>query len=338
MTCKFQPCYAIEFNKISRPPLLKIPEGANITMYDYTENRTVPFTFKTPAALDVDPPPIRLHNPEADEPVRGSLSDAAPRKAMEKARKALKFQNYEPQRAFPVLPKLHSLSSLDDARRCQRLGTPSASFLSLELSGIAFDKSTAKGLAAALGAMPQLEYLVIQRCGLKKVMWAHAKLRYIDYRENALGADIIKPLNQSPLCEVLLVAGSTWHATKTACHFSLRHRSVQQRQKVQCCCHLCTAAPRQVGQRGCRCAAAPQSVLESGHQLPTQESRGGALGFACLRVRRRARAQRVEAGSAHVAACARRGYGRAGLCVPRAAQRQQVWSNFTSARCSACAT
>ena len=144
----------MEFAAVHRKPPMKIPEGAGFTAYDYSENRSTPFAFRDAASnvlgLQADPPDIDVANPEAEEPLRGSLSLTAPVKALAKARKKLTWERYEPTRPFPRLGKLRELRELDDAKRVQTLkpsaGTQPDAVRSLELVGIQFDKSVLKAL------------------------------------------------------------------------------------------------------------------------------------------------------------------------------------------------
>ena len=197
---------------------MKIPEGTGFTAYDYADNRTTPFAFRDAAGnvlgLEQSPPEIDASNPEAEEPLKGSVPSSAPLKALEKARKKVQYEQYEPQRPFPRLKPLASVRELDDAKRTQSL-KPQADgdsdrIRSLELPGVKLDKGALKALTSRLGELRHLTHLTLRGCGIKKVTWSHRSLRYIDYSENAIGStsDVILQLAKSPLVEQLLMAGN----------------------------------------------------------------------------------------------------------------------------------
>ena len=91
--CVVAPCFKLEFAEVYRPPAMKIPAGGGFTAYDYSENRSTPFSFKE-STLALEPPPIAISNVEAEEPLRGSLPPSAPLKALDKARKKLTYEKY----------------------------------------------------------------------------------------------------------------------------------------------------------------------------------------------------------------------------------------------------
>ena len=211
---KYAPCFKFDFAVVLRPPLLKIPDGSTFTAYDYTENRKTPFAFRALGDVALDPPDIVVSNPDADEPVRGALSPHAPLKALEKARKKLTFEAYEPRRPFPVLPPLEAdVRQLDDLVRHSGLAAPRVdptTIRSLEIVNVQLDKSHLKPIGSLLAAFTGLTHLTMRCCGFSKVLWAHAKLRLVDYSENNIDKEdnALESLSKSPLCEVLLMAGN----------------------------------------------------------------------------------------------------------------------------------